>query len=285
MVRRLESAPNPATSQTVMANVIHKLIQLAKTIPLVAAVTLLVCCQNKAHIELVDTLGTAIDAKHLTNHFDPRLEAPIIVVGLVEENRAVVRHVQAARYPGVYLDLHEVRCKLENLLKGTLNGSELEFFYYAQGEYPDSKWNPRYKRLFQANPRSRYFFFLTREGDKLRSIGDVGEFSASVLSGAHNTKYSEEQDVGRRLSELLLTPGEGANTAKMAEALSRESNIADVWGSRVLSVQLLRNLFSLGEPLRAAACGTLAGNYYGQDDCLRTVAADASTSEQVGNGH
>lgn len=107
-------------------------------------------CQRRP--DLVDALGTAIDNLPSDYRGDPRELAPIIVVASVDENQAIAKHVEAARYQGVFLDLHMVRCKLENSLKGGLTGPELRFYYFADGKYPRSKPNPHYQRLFQAKP-------------------------------------------------------------------------------------------------------------------------------------
>src|ERR1035438_10170340 len=92
-------------------------------------------CQRRP--DLVDTMGTAIDDVHSTfREHDPRELAPIIVVALVEENKIIAKHVEAARHRGIYLDLHVVRCKRENSLKGGLTEQHLSFFYFEDGSYP-----------------------------------------------------------------------------------------------------------------------------------------------------
>jgi len=238
-------------------------------------------CQR--HPKMVDTLGTAIDDAQVNYRCDPRELAPFVVLASVEENRVIAAHVEAARYEGVYLDLHAVRCKREISLKGGLTGPDLEFFYFADGyrEYPGSKPNPRYKRLFQANPGSRYLFFLTRDRDLLRSIGDVGEYSIPVATGFHSGDLPKGRVVGSHISEVLLVPGNGANLGLLAKQLLDYSNIADDWGSRLLTVQLLRNLASAPEPVRSQACGVLVAKYHGQWDCLQALAGDVNEPPAV----
>ena len=229
--------------------------------------------------DLVDALGTAIDGEQLILLVhDVRKLAPIIVVASVEKNEVVGKHVEAAHYQGVYLDLHAVRCKRENSLKGGLTGPELTFFYFADGRYPDSKPNPLHKRLFQADPGSRYLFFLTRDRGMLRSIGDVGDYSILVSTGSHPEGPAKDVDIGTLISEILLVPGNGADLDLMAKKLVQYRWTTDDWGSRVLTVQLLRRLTALPEPVRSQACGVLVGFYHGQDDCLQAMAEDASES-------
>jgi hypothetical protein len=230
---------------------------------------------------LVDTLGTAIDEQELKFwHHDLRELAPIIVVASVEGNEVIARHVEAARYQGVYLDLHSVRCKRENSLKGGLTEPELRFYYFADGRYPDSKGNPEYSRPFHAESGSRYLFFLTRDRGVLRSIGDVGDYQILVSTGVHPEASAKNRDTGRLISEVLLTPGDGADLDLMAKKLLDYSAIADIWGSRPLTVQLLRHLTSLPEPVRSEACDVLVSSYYGQGDCLQALARDTNESPE-----
>jgi hypothetical protein len=134
------------------------------------------------------------------------------------------------------------------------------------------------KRPYEANPGSRYLFFLMRDGDALRSIGDVGEYSVRVFTGAHAEPSAGGEVTGTRVSRILLNPGDGADLDSLAKALSKYSNLADTWGSRPFSVQLLRELISRGEPVRAAACGVLVESYKGQYDCLEALAKDQNES-------
>lgn len=233
-------------------------------------------CDCRKRPALIDTLGTAIDYQPRNYRSDPRQLAPIIVIASVQENSIVVRHIGAARYPDVYLDLHRVRCKRENALKGDTAGPELWFFYFADGRYPDSKPNPRYKRLFEALPGFRYLFFLTRERSVLRSIGDVGDYSILVSSGAHPQDPMTDSNVGNSIAKILLSPGRGANLDQMAKGLLAYSSVVDDWASRLVAVQLLRNLTAFPEPVGSQACGVLVAKYLAQDDCLQAILQNPS---------
>jgi hypothetical protein len=67
----------------------------------------------------------------------------------------------------------------------------------------------------------------------------------------------------------------------MARQLPDYSSIADIWGSRPFTVQLLRHLFSLHEPLRSEACSVLVSRYRGQYDCLQALAEDVNSSPEL----
>jgi len=247
----------------------------------ILCLTSLVVAGCQRHPDLVDTLGATIgDPQFYIWGHDARELAPIIVVASVEKNDVVAKHIEAARYPGVYLDLHAVSCKRENSLKGGLTEPELRFFYFADGRYPGSKPNPHYARLFSAKPGARYLFFLTHDRSVLRSLGDVGDYSILVSTGTRPEASTKGMDIGPLVSEVLLTPGDGADLNLLAKQLFSYSRIADLWGSRLLTAKLLRHLTSLPEPMRLDACGVLVVSYLGQDDCLQTIAHDADESPQ-----
>jgi hypothetical protein len=87
-------------------------------------------------------------------------------------------------------------------------------------------------------------------------------------------------DIGTSISEILLTPGNSADLNLMAKKVSEYRRIADTWGSRPLTVRLLRRLTELPEPIRSQACGELVVSYRGQDDCLQAMAQDANESSE-----
>ena len=246
---------------------------------LVCLLTLFGGCRRAP--ELTDTLGTAIDNEYAGSRTDSRDSATIVVLASVQHNQTVAKRVRTLHYPNVYLDLHSVRCRIENALKGGLTEPEFRFFYFGDGNYPDSKPYPASKSRFQAKPGSRYLFFLTRENGLLRSIGDVGDYSTLVLSGSHSDIPTKDVELGLLITELLLTPGPGADLPGMAARLSEYSWTADLWGSRPVTVRLLRSLLSGTEPLRSAACGVLQSRYRGQYDCLQTLAGDANISSEL----
>jgi len=257
---------------------------LRSTGTLLIIVTLWSCQKRKS--DLADTLGAPIADGRLDQGIgvwrepsDPLGLVPIIVVGSVEENRIVGKHIRAARYKDVYLDLHEVRCHRENSLKGGLTEQEFTFLYFAAGMYPDSAPNPRYKRFFKADPGSRYLFFLTREGGVLRSVGDVGEYSVLIASGRHKERQIGSEEIGRRIAEILLTPADGSDLNLMATTLFNSSEVAENWGSRPIAAKLLRELLMFGEPVRSQACGLLIARFFGQYDCLQAIADDPNESD------
>jgi hypothetical protein len=256
-------------------------LQSSRLFRLIACLTTFAVGGHATQPPLVDTLGTLIDEPVGIYGINKWLLAPVIVIASVEEDRTVAKYVEAARYRGVFLDLHLVRCKRENSVKGGLTGSELEFYYFADGRYPDSKPNPRYKQLFEAVPGARYLFFLTRDRDVWRSIGDVGDYSIRLATGTHPQSMGENRDLGRRLTEILLIPQPDADLNLMAGRLHEYRIVAESWSFRLFVAQLLRRLTSLPEPIRSEACGELTQYYHGQEDCLKALAEDTTETPEI----
>jgi hypothetical protein len=236
-------------------------------------------CRAQTPPHLVDTLGSAIDQTGVVFEPDFRELAPIAAVAVVVQNEIVQLHRPADRFPAVSLDLHAVRCRSENLLKGHLNSEDFMFYYFAE-DASSPQHNPIYKRLFEAEPGKRYIFFLTKENGVLRSIGDVGEYSVPVNSGQHRD-FKVSSDFGRTLADILLRRGDGTNSAEFAFGLHASARLADKWGSRLYNSELLRELTLDSEPIRAVACRQLAEYYNSQYECLYHLRDDPDETADV----
>jgi hypothetical protein len=218
------------------------LIRLSKVLlPIfIACAILFAACNGQRIPALVDTLGSAPDQTGTLFSPDFRRLAPIVVVASVLKNDVILQNRPAVRIPNVALDLHAVRCSLENVLKGTIEQPEFTFYYFGQNSARG--WNPFYKILFRAEPAKRYIFFLVRENGVLRSIGDVGEYFIEVRSGAHpgyippdlKDGWIDQADLGHAVADVLLKKGDGAdssNPTAFAFYLWKSVNLANRWGS------------------------------------------------------
>jgi len=123
---------------------------------------LFAACGGQQVASMVDTLGS-LEQTGVMFEPDFRQLAPIIVVASVLENKVVAENKPAARIREVTLDLHLVHCRLENVLRGNLDGPVFRFYYF--GQHSAQGWNPFYKMLFSAEPAKRYIFFLVRESN------------------------------------------------------------------------------------------------------------------------
>jgi hypothetical protein len=227
--------------------------------------------------ELVDTLGSPVDQTEVLFDPDLRQTAPVIAAAYVVDNAAVRRRVPAARMPGILLDLHRVHARVEVAIRGDV-GAELEFYYFVQADDSPGN-NPRYRLMFEAEPGRRYIFFLCREGAALRSVGDVGEYSLKIFSGAHRNYRPPAKDAATAVQDILLKRGEGSDPAALVYGLQFSVVAANRWGSRLHAIQLLRELLAEPEPVRSAACDQLVFWYSGQYSCLYRIRDDPAEPE------
>ncbi|MEO8132001.1 MAG: hypothetical protein ABI822_33205 [Bryobacteraceae bacterium] len=232
--------------------------------------------------EMHDLLGSFVDnALEFEFEGDLRSLAPTIAVASVLSNKAIGAPKEALRFSGVYLQQRAVHCRLENLLKGRTPGPEFSFYYFADARLPKASPNPIHRILFEAKPGRRYIFFLSQEGQVLRSIGDVGDFTIPVFSGAHpgaadlNGNPDPAQLAGR-IADILLVSGTGFDAREFARNIVYARLAADRVGSREYTAHLLRDLLSQTEPLRSAACYELVHSFYGQYQCLTNLSNDVS---------
>jgi hypothetical protein len=238
--------------------------------------------------QIDDLFGTAIDMDQLSRATP--IPAPIVVVAAVLKNEPVGLPVQAQRYIGLMLQLHRVSCRLENLIKGDPPHAEFDFFYFADPEVAQSVPNPKYNRahMFRAEPGDRYIFFLLRQREMLRSVGDVGSFSVRVDSGRHPQRPEltagrpeDTGEVGRIISDILLTPGQDLDPQGFAMAIPNARKWSIAFGSQLHTVDLLKGLLTLPVPIRTAACDELAQHYPSQYGCLADIHADSTNSEDT----
>jgi hypothetical protein len=235
-------------------------------------------------VELHDLLGSAVDVGSQT--FDFRTAAPVVVVAVVTSNEPEGSPTEARRFPGVFLQLRRVRCRLENTLRGDGPRDEFSFYYFADAKLPGAIPNPVHRLLFEAMPGRRYLLFLCREQDVFRSVGDVGDYTIPVFSGAHPL-YKPPDDgpystgLCRAIADILLTPGEGFDPNKFAQNIAYARLTSDQLGSRLYTVNLLLRILVQREPLRSAACFELAHSYYGHYSCLAELNADPTLAPGV----
>ncbi len=235
--------------------------------------------------QLIDTLQSSTDQNDAEFTPDLRFYAPMVVAASILENKILAHDQPAAREPEILLDLHEVRCRKEADIRGTVP-AEFTFYYFSQS--PNSpRNNPVYNLLARIDSGRRYVLFLASERGQLRSVGDVGRYYIEILSGAHPGFQRPgpidrfDRKLGIAIADLLFVMGEGADKEALAEDLSIQVDRVERWGSRLHNLELVTKLLSEPEPVRSAACFVLANNYWGHDDCLSVIADDPNEPQDV----
>lgn len=234
--------------------------------------------------QLQDLLGSLVDFDQV---YFPTV-SPFIVVATISSNEPVGTPTEAARFPGVALQLRRVTCMPENVLRGPVPEKPLIFYYFADVHSTSAQRNPIHRQLFQAEIGGRYMLFLTKEHAVYRSIGDVGRYTISVFSGAHPQGAENDEPsgifnyrLGAAIADVLLTPGVQFEPDKFAAKIYEARLTADRLGSMLHTVSLLKNLLKQVPSVRAAACLELAHSYYGQYGCLYDLQSDVDQPDQI----
>ena len=130
-------------------------------------------------------------------------QSPIVVVGLVEHKETYwkERKRQGSENGLPIFWYHvEVRIEVENMLRGDLSASPVDYTYWVPAGAKSGEWN---------SPRegARYVHFLRREGAELRSVVDFWPSSIRVTTGRHGT-LDQAGGLPQAIARLLLQPGE-----------------------------------------------------------------------------
>ena len=183
--------------------------------------------------------------------------APIVVVGRVVSVQTLQSSVAARLQPELLLDQLAVEIVVENRLRGDISSERLMFVVFVRSRSNKGWAGPP---PFAVSIGDRRVFFLTRHQTTVRSCGDVLDYSLPVFTGSHRDDSIPKSDIGEAVARILLTPGSGYNFRALADQLPMLSSEADYFGSRRLSVTLLRSLLqeSLPIEIRSASCFTLA---------------------------
>jgi hypothetical protein len=140
----------------------------------------------------------------LESNRDARL-APIVIVGLVEQDERVGHLVPSRKEPKIKLQIRKTRVHVENVLKGNVDQQVLSIYYFAiasgyDGPRPLGFWRPPSRRIF----------FIRRDGDVLRMACDVVDCTMPVTSGSHPGYLADSnKPIDYALVDINLTRGQG----------------------------------------------------------------------------
>jgi len=132
--------------------------------------------------------------------------APLVVVGLADSDLPIGRPLPSRHDPNYPMQLHRVKVRIENILKGSAGEPTIFVYYFAFAGGFDG---PR-PVGFGREP-SRRILWLRRDGGSLRMACDGWDgCTMFVKSGAHpQYRADPQQPLNRALADILLTRGEG----------------------------------------------------------------------------
>jgi len=162
---------------------------------------------------------------HLVDRCDrpnrPIQSAEIAMVGVIRDDRLVVRGIPMHARPEVPLQLRKLTIRVENVLLGNIPESSVEVFYFTwaggfDGNQPLGSWDVGARRIF----------LLRRESGVLRTACDGADnCTLGVFSGAHpQYRPDPTKPIGFGIADILLTRGQGEiRESRFAGAIEREA--------------------------------------------------------------
>jgi hypothetical protein len=209
-----------------------------------------------------------IDEEDLTREVRPRFveTAPIVVVGQILSYERTGEPRRSAVKWGILVQPIRILIAVENVLKGEVSGERLEFYFFVVptptrvGSYEHEVDLERIGYAFRPIPERRHVFFLKRDGRVLRSVGDVAFlYAPAVWSGSHRKlTLPPGTPIGQKISQILLTPGEGMDRGWFVSSLPSSARLAKWMTSAEYVQSLVRPLLEHENRLvREAACEAL----------------------------
>jgi len=156
-------------------------------------------------------LGAGCSAPPKLTEFDEQSNeqarsAPLVIVGVADSDVRVGRRVPSRRNPNWPMQLHRVRVRIENVLKGSIGEQTISVYYFG---FAGGFNGPR-PLGFGSRP-SRRILWLRRDGETLRMACDGWDRCTLLVdSGAHpGYRADPARPLNRALADILLTRGEG----------------------------------------------------------------------------
>jgi hypothetical protein len=184
--------------------------------------------------------------------------------------------------PGRTFGLYKIEFTPEHVLKGKLAGRSAFLVFL------DEHRALGFARAFDFEPHHRSIFFLIKEGEILRSFGDVRDFSLGLagntvtqltsIRSEYGTDHVstvrgsvEDDEAAFKIAQLLLAPP-GSKVDRYIQHLGISVVYAEIATSARYTLGLLRKALSAPDTRVAAAiCEALVFRYPTQTDCLNTT--------------
>ncbi len=197
--------------------------------------------------------------------------APLVVVGIADFDAPVGNTTPSRRDPSYPMQLHRVRVRVENVLRGELSERTLTVYYFGFAGGFDGP------RPLGFGPRpSRRILGLSRDHGALRMACDGWDVCTMFVdSGAHPRYRTDPQEsLDQAVAEIILTRGEGKiDEGQFARAV--EWGVPDQ-GIQAYVIEKLKRLALTESPaIKRSACHLLW--IYSQDrtdERLRQYAQD-----------
>jgi hypothetical protein len=132
--------------------------------------------------------------------------APLVAIGVADADVPIGGEVPSRFDPQYPMQLHRVRVRIENVLKGSLREQVIDVYYFGFAGGLDG---PR-PLGFGPEP-SRRIFWLKKEGPAFRMACDGWDYCTTIVSSGAHLQYKADsaKPLEYALADILLTRGEG----------------------------------------------------------------------------
>lgn len=180
--------------------------------------------------------------------------APVIIVGTVQRVQMVGQPKPAARVPDLSLQLYKAVVDVEMVVRGDADRT-LEFSFFGPDPRDGLFGLPKY----YVRPEQRRVFFLKREDEGYRAVGDYLDYSEPVYSGKPDVTQVQDRDSDRAIARILLTPSRHLRDKTMfASTLFNSAGRAQSFVTPAFVQDLLEKLVMYRDPdVRKQACKNL----------------------------
>jgi hypothetical protein len=203
--------------------------------------------------------------------------APLVVVGLADSDVPIGRPIPSRRDPSYPMQLHRVRVKIENVLRGSISEQTIPVYYFG---FAGGHEGPRPLR-FGREP-SRRILWLRRDRGAYRTACDGWDACTTfVMSGPHpRYRVDPHKAIDYALVDILLTRGEGKiNDLQFASQIQSGVPDQEIQGYVIEKLRQLATTES--SDIKSSACQLLW--IYTQDQIESRLRQEAQDSLRVAN--
>jgi hypothetical protein len=168
------------------------------------------------------------------------ITAPVIVLGRVTKVNEIGKPRHSPGDSRILTQLTEIELTVEDTMHGDIRDGRLAFYYFTYSSQNTTDLGvPRYI----PEVGQRRIYFLTRDGNTYRSIGDVTNYNLPVRSGIHSSEPCRGTP-GCCIAEVLLVPGKDVDIGAFATYLDQDAYAASTLCSPQKARELLEQLMN-----------------------------------------
>lgn len=153
------------------------------------------------------------------------VQAPLIVLGVVVNVRVTGKPRPSPGDPRITTQETVISIKVENVIKGHVSQGHLDIIFY---KYSVSNKRELGRRTYDPETGQRQVFFLRREGEAYRTVGDVTHYTLPVRSTSTGSNRCIGKTTGCCIADLLLAPPTITETAGFLRDLPQATYAAAV---------------------------------------------------------